>query len=61
MCKERIENTALDNKAITANWNVVTHQLTITYDSTKPPNNKFKKIAEAGHDNGEFKAPDDVL
>ncbi len=61
MCKERIENTALDNKAITANWNVVTHQLTITYDSTKTSKQQIqKKIAEAGHDNGEFKAPDDV-
>jgi len=61
MCKERIENTALDNKAISANWNVVTHLLTITYDSTKTTKEHIQeKIAEAGHDNGEFKAPDDV-
>ncbi len=61
MCKERIENTALDHKALTANWNVVTHILTITYDSTKASlENIQKRIARAGHDNGGFKAPDDV-
>lgn len=61
MCKERIETTALNNKAIAANWNVVTHELSITYDSTKTSKEIIqKKIAEAGHDNGIFKAPDDV-
>ena len=61
MCKERIENTALDNRATSANWNVVTHMLTITFDSTRTSKENIqKKIAEAGHDNGEFKAPDDV-
>lgn len=61
MCKERIENTALDHKASAAEWNVVTHMLTITFDSTKTTKENIqKKIAEAGHDNGEFKAPDEV-
>ncbi|MFV0606402.1 MAG: cation transporter [Niabella sp.] len=61
MCKARIENAALDNKAITANWNVVTHQLTISFDSTKTTKEDIqKKIAAAGHDNGFFKAPDEV-
>ncbi len=61
MCKERIENVALNNKAISANWNVVTHMLTITYDSTKTSKEQIQqKIAAAGHDNGAFKAPDDV-
>lgn len=61
MCKERIENTALDNKASSANWNVVTHMLTITYDSTKTSKENIqKKIAEAGHDNGPYKTTDEV-
>ncbi|MCO5292914.1 MAG: TonB-dependent receptor [Chitinophagaceae bacterium] len=61
MCKERIENTLLDNKAFTAHWDVNSHILTVSYDSTKVTKETLqKKLAEAGHDNGIYRAPDDV-
>lgn len=61
VCKQRIETTALNNKATKADWNVETHMLTIGFDSTKTTKEKIQeKIAEAGHDNGDFKAPDEV-
>lgn len=61
MCKDRIEKTALDNRAYSTDWNIKTHLLTVTYDSTKTSKESLqKKIAEAGHDNGNFRATDEV-
>ncbi|MFT3903099.1 MAG: TonB-dependent receptor [Niabella sp.] len=61
MCKHRIENTLLDNKATTAVWEVNTHLVTVSFDSTKTSKDKLqKKLAEAGHDNEAYKADDET-
>ncbi len=61
MCKQRIEKAAKDAKATSANWSLDTHVLTVTFDATKTSQEKIQqKIADAGHDNGEYKASDKV-
>ena len=61
MCKDRIETTAKKTGATSANWNAESQQLTVEYDAAKVnPEELLKKIAEAGHDNEKFKAPDSV-
>ncbi|TXI34218.1 MAG: TonB-dependent receptor [Niabella sp.] len=60
MCKERIETIAMDLKAKSAAWNHETHLLAVSFDSTKTSATKIKKaLANAGHDNDEFKATDE--
>lgn len=61
MCKDRIETTAKKTGATSANWSAESQQLTVEYDAAKVnPEELLKKIAEAGHDNEKFKAPDSV-
>ena len=60
MCKERIEKTAIKAGAQTANWTAENQTLTMTLDESKVSCvNILKEIAEVGHDNEKFKAPDD--
>lgn len=60
MCKARIENAALKAGAQTANWTAENQTLTMTLDESKVSCvNILKEIAEVGHDNEKFKAPDD--
>lgn len=61
MCRQRIEKAAKDAKAKTANWSDATQLLTVTFDTIKTSQERIqKKIAEAGHDNGSYKASDEV-
>jgi hypothetical protein len=61
MCKARIENAALANHASHAVWAAANRMLTVSFDSTKTTTEDIqKKLAEAGHDAGSFKAPDEV-
>lgn len=61
MCKERIETTAKKAGAQTANWNAETQQLTVEFDQSKVTSDAIlKQIAEVGHDNERFRAPDAV-
>ncbi len=58
-CEERIESTALQNGATSANWDKETQILTVSFDTEKTSaENILKKIADAGHDNQLFKTSD---
>ncbi|WP_346237091.1 TonB-dependent receptor domain-containing protein [Niabella insulamsoli] len=59
MCKSRIEQIALDFHVHAAKWEKATQTLAITYDSTKTNGQKVRQaLADAGHDNEEFRAPE---
>ncbi len=61
MCQERIQNEALKAGAKTAKWNSETKALRITYNQKNTSLKAIRQaIADAGHDNGQFKAPDKV-
>lgn len=61
MCKERIETTAKSVGAHSAQWSASTQQLTLELDSLKTsPEKVLQAIANAGHDNELFTAPDTV-
>lgn len=61
MCKERIENAAKGRGVRVAVWDMETKLLTLTYDSLLTKAEKVQaRIAEAGHDAGNKKAPDGV-
>lgn len=61
MCKTRIESTVKEEGATTANWDIKTNMLTVTFDPEKASINAFsKKLASVGHDTEKYKAPDDV-
>ncbi len=61
MCQERIENAALKAGAQKALWDSESTILQLTYNPKKTSLKKIQKsIALSGHDNGNFKAPDDV-
>ncbi|MDR2121391.1 MAG: efflux RND transporter periplasmic adaptor subunit [Tannerella sp.] len=62
MCKERIEKTAKGVGGVyAAEWNRETQVLTLTYNPDRTsPSAVGRAVAEAGHDNGAFKAPADV-
>ncbi|MBX3242606.1 MAG: TonB-dependent receptor [Chitinophagaceae bacterium] len=61
MCKQRIEKAAKDAKAKTAVWDMKTGMLTVSFDPVKTTQEQIqKKIAESGHDNGDYKADDEV-
>ncbi|WP_312389565.1 TonB-dependent receptor domain-containing protein [Chryseobacterium sp.] len=59
MCKERIETTAKKAGAKTARYSIDTQTLTL---ETKDVSSDeiLKKVAEAGHDNEKFKAPNET-
>lgn len=61
MCKDRIETTAKETGATYANWNANSQQLSIEFYSEKTnPDDILKRIAQVGHDNEKFSAPDSV-
>jgi len=60
-CKKRIEKAAMDAGALSANWSDTTQILTVKYDDAKTSLLAIeKKIASAGHDTRDVKAPDDA-
>jgi hypothetical protein len=62
MCKARIEKTALQNKAIYANWDVETHILTLQYNAKNADGDAIQKaIAKVGHDTPKYKADDKTV
>ena len=61
MCETTIEKAATKKNISKASWNQETKMATITYDSKKTTLNAvLKNIANAGYDNEQFTAPDDV-
>ena len=61
MCKTRIEKTAKSLGATEASWNSETKELSIQFDSQKTTKeNLLKALADVGHDNELYKAPDEV-
>lgn len=62
MCKERIEKTAMSVKGVeSASWNIDNKMLHLSFDKTVTSQETVQKaIAQAGHDNGKYKAPDEV-
>jgi periplasmic mercuric ion binding protein len=61
MCKERIENAAYIKGVKKVVWNKNLHQLIVVYDASKTSKEAIlKSVAEAGHDNEMFRAPDDI-
>jgi outer membrane receptor for ferrienterochelin and colicins len=59
MCKARIETAATKAGAISADWSAETQTLTMVLDETKITcDTILKQVAEAGHDNEKFKAPE---
>ena len=60
-CKARIEKTAKDAGAKTANWDMETQTLFVDFDASKITSDALlKKIADAGHDNEKYKTSEDV-
>ncbi|QIY84573.1 TonB-dependent receptor [Chryseobacterium sp. NEB161] len=61
MCKARIEKAALKAGATSANWTAENQTLTMTLDESKVKcDDVLKQIAEVGHDNEKFKAPEEA-
>lgn len=61
MCKSRIEKAAKEAGATTADWTISTKKLTVQFDHGKSSKEQIlKKVAEVGHDNEMFRAPDEV-
>ncbi|MBI5538618.1 MAG: efflux RND transporter periplasmic adaptor subunit [Bacteroidia bacterium] len=62
MCKDRIESTAKKISGVnSADWKTETKMLKLTFDKSKTSLvNIQKAIAAVGHDNGKYKAPDEV-
>ena len=62
MCKDRIEGIALEEgKASAAYWDLESKVMTVSIDESETQISHIKHyLAEAGHDNGEFIAPDEV-
>lgn len=62
MCKERIETTAAKVTGVeSALWDMESKILHLNYNSSKTtPDKILKAVADAGHDNEMYKAPDDV-
>ncbi|MBM7417931.1 MULTISPECIES: TonB-dependent receptor domain-containing protein [Chryseobacterium] len=60
MCKERIETTAKKAGAKSAQYSIDSQTLTIETSEKVSPEEVLKKVAEAGHDNEKFKAPDET-
>lgn len=61
MCKARIEKTALNAGAKSALWNAETQTLNLEISEEKTSFDEIlKQIAQVGHDNEAYKAPDEV-
>lgn len=53
MCKSRIEKTAIENGAASADWDLKVQMLTIVFDpSVTSAENISYKLLKAGHDSG---------
>lgn len=62
MCKERIENAAKSVRGVaSATWESSTREVHIDFNGALTSIDAIRKaIAASGHDNGKYKAPDDV-
>ncbi len=61
MCKKRIEDAAIKSGASKAEWDKKSKMLQLVYDSNNVNEDQIKKsIAEAGHDNENYKATNDA-
>ena len=61
MCKTRIEKAAKADGAATADWNVKTKMLTVSFDPSKTSLESLgKKMASVGHDTEKYRAEDKV-
>jgi mercuric ion binding protein len=61
MCKNRIEKASKLEGVTSADWNVDTKIMTVTYDSSKVTGDDIqKKIAAVGHDTDKYTAAEDV-
>lgn len=61
MCKKTIEKAAKEQGASSAEWNVNSKMLLVTYNpSTTSEDKILKGVADAGYDNEQFKATDEV-
>ena len=62
MCEKRIEKTAKSVKGVeSADWNLETKMIEVTYDESKTDVDKIKAaIAKVGHDTDKYKADDKV-
>lgn len=60
MCKDRIQKAAMMMPGVTtATWDISSHLLSLAYNSMKTDMDAVHKvIAEAGHDNGKYRASD---
>lgn len=58
-CKDAIENSLRTDGITTADWNMETKLIAVTYDSTKINLDKIEqKIAAVGYDNVKYKGDD---
>jgi periplasmic mercuric ion binding protein len=61
MCKTRIEKAAKTEGATSANWDIKTQMLAVTFDPAKTNVEALsKKLAAVGHDTEKYKASDDA-
>lgn len=61
MCEKTIEKAAAQKGVAKADWNTDSKMAQITFDSTKTSLDEvLKRIAAAGYDSDQFRAPDDV-
>ena len=62
MCKDRIETTAMSVKGVeSASWSIDNKMLHLAFNKSITSLETVQKaIAQAGHDNGKYKAPDEV-
>lgn len=59
LCKTRIEKAVKSEGATSADWNIKTKLLTVTFDPAKTNVDTFsKKLASVGHDTEKYKADD---
>lgn len=61
VCKNKIETAIGQLPNVTADWNIETKELTVTYSEKETNLDKIlRKVAEAGYDNEKYLADDDV-
>jgi periplasmic mercuric ion binding protein len=59
MCKARIEKAVKSEGAVSADWNMNTKILAVTFDPSKTSVDAFsKKLAAVGHDTEKYRADD---
>ena len=61
LCKTRIDKAVKEEGASTADWNLKTRMLTVSFNPAKTNIDALeKKLASVGHDTEKYRAPDDV-